>query len=136
MSYKKLLLAGSILILGVNVVASGAYAQANKNSARDADLTRTQLRAMFMDQDCDGINDKLRDHDNDGVPNCQDPDWAPPKDGTGFQEHKGKGGGNGNGTGWNNASFRGQGRGFAGSLGTGVCDGTGPKGRAVRRGGR
>jgi len=134
MSYKKLLLAGSILILGVGLFASGVNAQTSKIAARDKDLTRTRLRAMFMDQDCDGINDKLRDHDNDGVPNCQDPDWAPPKDGTGYQERKGKGAGNG--TGWNNASFRGQGQGFAGSLGTGVCDGTGPKGKAIRKGGR
>ena len=26
----------------------------------------------------------LRDDDGDGIPNCQDPDYAPPQDGTGY----------------------------------------------------
>jgi len=44
-----------------------------------------------------------RDDDGDGIPNGQDPDYVKPKDGTG----------NGRKTG----------------VGTGACDGTGPKGR-------
>lgn len=30
------------------------------------------------------------DADGDGIPNCQDDDWVPPMDGTGFQHHRGQ----------------------------------------------
>ena len=138
MRFKKLFLAGSILVLGMGIFASGADGQSNKNAAGDKTMTRNQLQTRsqirFMDQDCDGVNDNSRDHANDGIPNGQDPDWAAPKDGSGYQNQNGRRGANGkgNGTGWNNASFRGQGKG----LGTGVCDGTGPRGKTGRRGGR
>jgi hypothetical protein len=67
-----------------------------------------------------------RDDDGDGVPNGQDPDWVRPEDGTGFKaQHKiGKG------------SFRTGMQGAARTAGTGVCDGTGPKGTAQRKGRR
>ena len=40
----------------------------------------------FVDEDGDGINDLARDHDGDGLPNGQDPDWVKNKqDGTGAQ---------------------------------------------------
>ena len=67
-----------------------------------------------------------RDDDGDGVPNGQDPDWVKPQDGTGHKAaHKiGKG------------AFR-TGLTAAGrASGTGVCDGTGPKGSAQRKGRR
>jgi hypothetical protein len=67
-----------------------------------------------------------RDDDGDGIPNGQDPDWVKPQDGTGYKgQHKiGKG------------SFR-TGTTAAGrTTGTGVCDGTGPKGTAKRKGRR
>ncbi|HSA95483.1 MAG TPA: hypothetical protein VLJ16_05500 [Acidobacteriota bacterium] len=67
-----------------------------------------------------------RDADGDGIPNGQDPDWVKPGDGTGYKAaHKiGKG------------SFR-TGLTAAGrASGTGVCDGTGPKGGAQRKGRR
>ena len=67
-----------------------------------------------------------RDDDGDGIPNGQDTDWVPPQDGTGYKDqHKiGK------------ASFR-TGLTAAGrATGAGVCDGTGPKGSAQRKGRR
>ena len=33
----------------------------------------------------------LRDADGDGIPNCLDDDWAPPQDGTGYQDKHGFG---------------------------------------------
>ena len=40
----------------------------------------------FVDEDGDGVNDLARDHDGDGLPNGQDPDWVKNKrDGTGAQ---------------------------------------------------
>ncbi len=84
------------------------------------------------------------DSDNDGIPNCLDPDFVRPMDGSGRKFMRGgsffrsgRGGyGPGNGTG--NAGVRpqnGTGYGAGAGIGTGICDGTGPKGNA-RRGGR
>ena len=101
----------------------------------------------FVDANGDGINDNAIDSDGDGIPNCQDPDYVRPQDGTGqkFMKGKanqfksGKGGfgpanGSGNqgigpkdGTGYGAVNVSGN--------GTGVCDGTGPKGK-MNRGGR
>lgn len=33
----------------------------------------------------------FRDADGDGIPNCLDDDWAPPQDGTGYQDKHGLG---------------------------------------------
>jgi len=33
----------------------------------------------------------LRDNDGDGIPNCLDPDWVRPEDGTGYGKHNGAG---------------------------------------------
>lgn len=113
----------------------------HRNRAKTAVQSKAQakarLRMQFIDQDGDGINDAFRDADGDGVPNCQDPDWAPPQDGTGYQAKAGQAkqfkGANGSrgGQALSNASFRNS---LAGPYGTGICDGTGPKGRAVRKG--
>jgi len=35
----------------------------------------------------------FRDADGDGIPNCLDDDWAPPQDGTGYQDKHGLGSG-------------------------------------------
>jgi len=54
-----------------------------------------------------------QDSDGDGIPNCEDPDWVRPLDGTGFRHMQGQGkgvhdgGGNGHGK------------------GNGACDGSG-----------
>jgi hypothetical protein len=79
------------------------------------------------------------DDDGDGIPNCQDPDYVRPKDGTGkklgkmhmFKGANGNSGfGPGNGSGNSGIGPRdGTGFGKAAGAGTGVCDGTGPKGK-------
>jgi hypothetical protein len=132
MSHKKVLSVGSILVFGIALTVSGAFSQTRKNAGQSQPASRSEMRAQFIDQDCDGVNDQIRDHDNDGIPNGLDPDWSRPKDGTGFQSRNGKGGGAGQGAGFNNKSFRG-GQG-GGSFGGGVCDGTGPKGKGPRKG--
>ena len=125
MSTKKRFWVGSILILGLGLFISDAFGQTGKqNQVR----TRERVRTMFVDENGDGINDMLRDHDNDGIPNCQDPDWTRPQDGSGYKNRFGNGGGHG----MNNAAFRGS----QGQFGSGVCDGTGPKGKAHRKGGK
>lgn len=88
------------------------------------------------------------DDDGDGIPNCNDPDFVKPQDGTGRQFGKSNGGskfmsgkrggyGPGDGTGNNGIGPRdGSGYGPGSGTGTGVCDGTGPKGKIERRGRR
>ncbi len=99
----------------------------------------------FVDANGDGINDNAIDSDGDGIINCLDPDYARPMDGTGRKLMKGnasklgKGGfGPANGTGNNGVGPK-DGTGYGAitstGTGTGICDGTGPKGNA-RRGGR
>ncbi len=88
-------------------------------------------RFGFVDQDGDGINDQFQDADGDGIPNCQDADYVRPQDGTGnkFGHKVGKGNGQ------EGQNMKGAGP-KAGS-GSGICDGTGPKGSArTKRAGR
>jgi hypothetical protein len=110
--------------------------------------TRVRNRIRFMDEDGDGVNDLARDHDGDGIPNGQDPDWIAPKDGTGYKDPaqtKAKKGQAETGAqsrlaskaGWSKDSFRSGKSGMSGiGAGTGVCDGTGPAGKATRKGRR
>jgi hypothetical protein len=139
--------------------------------------SRNRTRIAFVDENGDGINDRARDADGDGIPNCQDPDWTRPLDGSGYQARAGQGkmGGaatanagtgnafqlardddgdgvpNGQDPDWTRpldgsgakaqhrfakASFRTGMTGAARTSGTGVCDGTGPKGAAQRKGRR
>jgi hypothetical protein len=149
MSTKKVLaLAGWFLVLGSGLVMAqeknqdGAANMVQNNvRVQTQAQPRVQERARFMDQNGDGINDFQRDHDNDGIPNCQDPDWTSPEDGTGNKNRFAQNGpqnqtANREGfqgrQGWSNPSFR---NGLKG-LGTGICDGTGPKGSGQRRGRR
>jgi len=68
----------------------------------------------FVDEDGDGFNDLAPDHDNDGIPNGQDPDWSKPMDGSGNKGQSGFGKGR---------AQRGQnGKGFIDADGDGVCD--------------
>lgn len=135
-SKKLIALAGMLLILGASLV----FAQSREtNQVQSKQAVQERLRLKFMDQNGDGINDFLRDHDNDGLPNCQDPDWSRPMDGTGYKNQFGQnkaanqfgnrqsffGGRN-----WSNSSFR---QGLH-QFGSGICDGTGPKGRITRKG--
>ncbi len=79
------------------------------------------------------------DDDGDGVPNCQDPDYVRPKDGTGKKlgqaqgaQTAGKAGrGQGLGRGLSMGPRAGSGTGTG--TGTGICDGTGPKGKGRSR---
>jgi hypothetical protein len=83
-------------------------------------------------------NPSMQDADGDGIPNCMDPDYVRPLDGTGNKFGKrgaqpaGLQNGNVGQRGWMfqrgdlwilAGSF-----GFGPGTGTGVCDGTGPKG--------
>jgi hypothetical protein len=84
------------------------------------------------------------DDDGDGIPNCDDPDFFKPKDGTGRQFGKLNGGSKfmngkrgGYGTGNKGIGPRdGSGFGPGNGTGIGICDGTGPKGNVGRRGRR
>lgn len=153
--------------VGILIILAGgiAFAQ-DANQERDRNQLRVELkpqtkvqfqnRKMFVDEDGDGICDGLRDHDNDGIPNGQDPDWSKPKDGTGNQLKNGNGNrnaknqfGNRNGSQnsanqlgnkngyrnantWNKQSFRQNNPGY----GSGLCDRTGSNGNGRRGGNR
>lgn len=138
---------------------------------------RLRNMAAFVDENGDGINDLARDADGDGIPNCQDPDWTRPLDGSGYKAQAGRGAGsgttaaaaktgsgnqfardddgdgipNGQDADWtrplDGSGYKAQGRFAKGSFrsgvtaaartsGTGVCDGTGPKGNVQRKGRR
>lgn len=123
---------------------AGAYAQGQANDDRG-----------FVDDNADGLNDNARDHDGDGIPNGQDPDYdgQNPMRGNGqmgFVDEDGDGindrcldeDGDGIPNG-QDPDFEppkdGTGRKFRrghGQGGGGDCDGTGPKGAGSRRGGR
>ncbi len=67
----------AILALVLMVVMIGtdtASAQDRGNGYRVRD---------FVDNDGDGFNDLAPDHDGDGIPNGQDPDYVRPQDGSG-----------------------------------------------------
>jgi len=141
MSAKKAFaLTGLIFSLGASLALAQNQAQAGEaNKVQTKIAAQNRVRTMFMDQNGDGINDFYRDHDNDGLPNCQDPDWTRPEDGSGYRNQFGRKGPETRfdnhrygfaGQKWSNSSFR-QG---LGGLGAGVCDGTGPKGNSIRKG--
>jgi hypothetical protein len=137
---KTLVLAGALMILGVGSIFAAESPQSQaENVVQERVSSRFQVRTLFIDENGDGICDLARDHDNDGIPNCQDPNWIKPEDGTGYKNRNGMnlnsnqfGNRKGNQTGnsWNRQSF-GQNQ---GSFGSGVCDGTGPKGKGNRNG--
>jgi len=87
---------GSLLILGVGAGAALPQNPAQernqvqgknkvRNGAQNAEQTPFQNRLKFRDENGDGICDSYRDHDNDGIPNGQDPDWSRVKEGKGSQ---------------------------------------------------
>ncbi|MBL7082477.1 MAG: hypothetical protein ISS41_02455 [Candidatus Aminicenantes bacterium] len=102
---RTMVLVGSLLILGLGFTFGQEKAQEKvRSNVQTRVENRLQARWMFFDENGDGISDFARDHDNDGIPNCQDPDWTKPEDGTGYQnryrnERQ-------SGIGWNKASFR------------------------------
>ncbi len=153
-----------VLVGTVLFLTSGVVFADDPGQVRDRNQVRVEVkfenkpqfqnRVMFVDENGDGICDGLRDHDNDGIPNGQDPDWTKPQDGTGNQFKKGNGdkSGNRNGNGNRNQNSNnqfGQKNEFRGGnslnkqsfrqnrtgTGNGPCDLTGPKGN-VQRGGK
>lgn len=137
---KTLVMMSAIFFLGTVFVlaAENPMIQSQQQLLQRAG-TRVQNRILFVDENGDGICDFARDHDNDGIPNGQDPDWVRPQDGTGFMNKKGNssisnqmrnGSGNSSGKAWGRQDF-GQNR---GSFGNGVCDGSGPRGKSGRNG--
>jgi len=141
---------GLLLILGLGF--SLAQEQSKKtvrseirNKVQTEVQTQTQAqtrnRLMFVDENGDGINDLARDHDNDGIPNCQDPDWTRPEDGSGYMNRFGNASEANkfeyrnryySGTGWNKASFRHS----LGIFGQGFYGRSGGRGRALKQGRR
>jgi len=145
MNIKKILAVFSLLFfIGGGVVLS-AEPQSRKirrrsevRADRGASQTNYQYRIRYRDENGDGIHDGFRDHDNDGVPNRQDPDWGQPQDGTGYQNRIGRressrwNGLRSEGQGqraWSRQSFRWNNRNF----GSGACD---PRRSGNRRSGR
>lgn len=59
----------------------------------------------FVDKDGDGYNDLAPDHDGDGIPNGQDPDWKGPGKGKGYGHHKANCKGHWKGKGLHGRSF-------------------------------
>ena len=92
-----------VLVLGLLV--SGIVALAAGNGPADGS--------------CD--NPMERDFDGDGILNCNDDDWTPPQDGTGYGAQGKKGQGLGEARYGN---------------GDGICDGDGPHGNRGKGGGR
>ncbi|HUU04555.1 MAG TPA: hypothetical protein VMZ49_01630 [Patescibacteria group bacterium] len=82
----------TILSLAVIAVAAIAFAAENEKVPVPAQtISQKELvqRFGFIDENGDGINDLARDADNDGIPNCLDPDWVCPKDGSGYKNQYG-----------------------------------------------
>ena len=99
-SRKLLALLGVALLVGAGLILAAPQNQSQSNSQLKANQTTTQntvrnwqqwrSQMMYRDMNGDGINDYYRDHDGDGIPNCQDPDWERPRDGTGYQNRMGQ----------------------------------------------
>lgn len=124
---KTVSLIGSLLILGSGFVFAQEQQEQSKVQVRKEEQKvvqnqvqtkveeRVRTRLMFVDENGDGISDFARDHDNDGIPNCQDPDWTTPEDGSGhMNRYRNASEANRfeyrnrlySGKGWNKASFR------------------------------
>lgn len=136
---------GVVLFFGFSlVVSAGKAPQRQSAQAAEANmknLNSPPMRILFVDENGDGVCDYFRDFDNDGIPNCQDPDWNRPQDGTGNQFRRGNRGGAdsfrqrngfGGGNGMSNQAFRHQ----QGPMGNGVCSRTGSQGNGYRGGKR
>ncbi len=69
-----------------------AKGETQQNKVQAKPEFRHRDRIAFIDEDGDGINDRAMDHDGDGIPNGQDPDWVKPGDGSGRKAQNKKGG--------------------------------------------
>jgi len=137
-------LVGSLLILGLGFAFAQEKSQSEiRNEVRSEIQTKAQERIrnriLFTDENGDGISDFARDHDNDGIPNCQDPDWTRPEDGNGYMNRRENASSSNkfeyrnryySGEGWNKASFR---HNMANSC-RGILGGPSRKGKASKNG--
>jgi len=125
-----------------------ANGQVQQNKVQAKSEFRHRNRIAFVDEDGDGINDRAKDADGDGIPNGQDPDWTKPADGTGYKAQskigqpdasgmtQGQKAGKITKSSFGKGSFRTGMSGAGRATGAGVCDGIGPKGSAQRKGRR
>ena len=82
---------GSLIIAGTGVAAAQRSGPAKaRNEVQKRTEVRNEFGYRFVDENGDGICDLYRDHDSDGIPNRQDPDWNPPRDGSGYQGRTGR----------------------------------------------
>ncbi len=132
-----------ITVLTLAVVGTAALAFAvttEKTSTPAKPISQRELvqRFGFIDEDGDGINDLARDADNDGIPNCMDPDWTRPEDGSGYKnkygymhqmtQHQNQG----NASNFNHSYNYVWNNNWGDGNGTNVCNNTGPNGRMGR----
>ena len=86
MNKLKFVLLTLAVIASVSLALAAATAKEPTRAISPQELVQ---RFGFIDEDGDGINDLARDADDDGIPNCLDPDWTRPEDGTGYQNRYG-----------------------------------------------
>ena len=124
MSMKKFLVVfGFVVWLGAGFLVAQDRTQVmgknlDRNKVQVKAKPQLQNKLMFRDENGDGICDGFRDHDNDGIPNGQDPDWTRPQDGKGNENRFGGKNEFRSGYTWDKQSFR-QNR---SSRGNGICD--------------
>lgn len=113
-----------MLAIAIGILVAGQAVSFAQEKVRE--------EVRFIDEDGDGINDVLKDHDGDGIPNPQDPDWKGPQDGEG---RMGSQVGRVERASFGKGAFRGGRPGWAGlGTGTGISEAAGPKGRMIRWG--
>jgi len=135
-----------LTILFVSIMIVGVVALTARNGNGRMLNGKGTGDCIFIDENGDGINDNFRDHDGDGIPNFEDPDWVRPKDGTGYKTGQGtmirKRSRAGN---MGDSAFRNQSgfnrsfqtfNNFGGNFGSGTCDGSGSSTGRGRRGGK
>lgn len=139
---KALALTVAVLILGAGIgFADNGLQKGHRNIKQNRVKSNSQTGPLFMDENGDGICDFALDHDGDGIPNRQDPDWSRPQDGSGLKKGNrnnanssqlGNRNGFRSGNTWKNNSFR-QNR---NSFGNSICNNSGPKGKGAGKGQR
>ena len=141
-NFKAIVSLASFLLLAAGFLTAGEPVQNQKrNSLGEKKQVQSRIRILFVDENGDGICDFFTDHDNDGIPNGQDPDWTKPGDATGYQNKSGGSTGAGamtaarnqfrgtRGLGLNKQSFRGGASGICG-----IGSGSGLNGKGKRAG--
>jgi len=92
----------TLILFGLAIAAAPAAAQNGNPSV--------QHGPRFVDENGDGYNDNAPDHDGDGIPNGQDPDYVKPEDGSGSMRGRAA------------KNARGNFGGFVDEDGDGICD--------------